>query len=191
VVTHRRLVGWGADRAKANSLPQKGRYTLRKSLGLFALALIVAVPTTVRATSGAAALQYYVGTWSCEAGSVGQPPSKATAIYTLDSGLLHEAVTVPAQAKMTKPYTLSIATSYDAKKGRYVQTATDNNGAWWVSSAQPWTGNTEVWTDQANSANKLGRGQTIRTSANSFSFTGYPSASATKPDFKGTCTRSQ
>jgi hypothetical protein len=163
---------------------------LRKTLGLFVLAAIAALPNNVRAASGTAALQYYVGTWSCQAGAVGQPASKATATYTLDSGLLHESVNVPAQGKMMKPYTISIATSYDAKKGRYVQTATDNTGAWWVSFAQPWTGNTENWTDQANSENKLGHGQTVRTNQNSFSFAGYPAVSATKPDFKGTCNRS-
>jgi hypothetical protein len=163
---------------------------LRRILGLFALVAIAAVPNNVRAASGTAALQYYVGTWSCQAGAVGKPASKATVTYTLDSGLLHESVNVPAQGKMTKPYTISIATSYDAKKGHYVQTATDNAGGWWVSFAQPWTGNTEEWTDQANADNKLGRGQTVRTNQSTFSFTGYPSASATKPDFKGTCSRS-
>jgi hypothetical protein len=163
---------------------------LRNILGLFALAIIAAVPTTARAASGTAALQYYVGTWSCQAGTIGKPASKATATYTLDSGLLRELVNVPAQGKMTKPYTISIATSYDAKKGRYVQTATANDGSWWVSAAQPWTGNTEEWTDQANSDNKLGRGETVRTNQNTFSFTGYAAVSATKPDFKGTCSRS-
>jgi hypothetical protein len=188
-VSHRRLSRLGGRQDTGKQFTLKERHFLRKILGLFALAAIAVVPNGVRAASGTAALQYYVGTWSCVAGSVGEPPSKATATYTLDSGLLHESVTVPTQGKMTKPYKISIATSYDSKKGRYVQTATDNNGGWWVSIAQPWTGNTEEWTDQANSDNKLGRGQTVRTNQNTFSFTGYPTASATKPDFKGTCNR--
>jgi hypothetical protein len=163
---------------------------LRKTLGAFALALVFATPAAAQATTGTASLQYYVGTWSCQAGSVGQPPSKATATYTLDSGVLREWVDVPAQGKMTKPYMLSIATTYDAKKGRYVQTGLDNMGGWWVSYATPWTGNTEQWADHANSDNKLGHGQTVRTNQNTFSFSDYPTLTATKPNFKGSCTRS-
>jgi hypothetical protein len=53
-------------------------------------ATAIAAPTDVRATSGAAALQYYVGTWSCQAGAVGKPASKSTVTYTFDSGLLRK-----------------------------------------------------------------------------------------------------
>ena len=139
---------------------------------------------------GMAAMQYYVGAWSCTAGNVGQPLVKATATFTIDSGLMHQSVVVPAQGKMTKPYVLSIATSYDAKNGRYVETQLDNMGGWSVSSAKPWTGNTEQWTDQSSSTGKLGHGQTVRTNHNSFAFMGYHSMTSMKPNFKGTCTRS-
>lgn len=163
---------------------------MRKALGLLALAVVLGVTASAQAASGSAALQYYVGTWSCEAGSIGRPPSKATATFTLDGGLLRQSVEVAPQGKMTKPYMLSIATSYDAKAGRFVETGMDNNGGWWVSFAPPWSGNTEQWTDHANADNKLGRGETVRTNQNTFSFTNYPSVTATKPVFKGTCTRS-
>jgi hypothetical protein len=163
---------------------------LRTILALFVVLGSVVAPAAAQSTGGMAAMQYYVGTWSCMAGNVGQPPSKATATYTIDSGLMREWVVVPAQGKMTKPYMLSIATSYDAKKGRYVDTQVDNLAGWTVSFAPPWTGNTEQWTDQASSTGKLGHGQTVRTNRNSFSFVGYPTITATKPDFKGTCTRS-
>lgn len=135
-------------------------------------------------------MQYYVGTWSCQAGPIGSTASKSTATYSLDSGVLRESVDVPAQGKMTKPYVISIATTYDAKKGEYVQTGLDNQANWWVSFAKPWTGNTEQWADHSNSDNKLGRGQTVRSDRNTFSFTSYPTLTATKPNFKGTCNRS-
>ena len=163
---------------------------MRKRVALLAVAVIVAAPTSVRAASGAAALQYYIGTWSCRAGAIGRPASKSTVIYTFDSGLLREWVDVPPQGKMATPYLNSIATSYDAKKGRYVQTGMDNDGFWWVSYAEPWTGNTEQWTNHASSDNNIRRYKWVRTNRNSFSFTEYPSRTATKPDFRGTCSRS-
>lgn len=163
---------------------------MRKTLGLLALAVILGAATSAQAASGPAALQYYVGTWSCQAGPVGQAPAKATVTYALDGSLLRQSVEIPAQGKMTKPSAISIATSYDAKAGRFVQTGMDTSGSWWVSSAQPWSGNTEQWTDHANSDNRLGRSQVVRTNQNSFTFTDYPSLTGTKPVFKGTCTRS-
>ncbi len=162
---------------------------MKKALGFFVLALCAAMPAGAQPPSGMAAMQYYVGSWQCTAGQIGQKPSKATATYTMDSGLLHEAVVVPPQAKMTKPYVLSIATSYDAKNMRYVQTGLDNMSSWWIDYAKPWTGNTEQWADHANDSGKLGHGQTIRTNQNSFSFVSYASMTAAKPSFKGSCTR--
>ena len=163
---------------------------MRKTLGLLAFAVTVAAPNSVRAASGAAALQYYVGTWSCRAGAVGKLASKSTVTYTFDSGLLREWVDVPTQGKMTMPYLNSIATSYDAKKRRYVQTGMDNEGNWWVSFAEPWTGNTEQWTNHASSDNNIRRYEWVRTNRSTFSFTEYPSRTATRPDFRGTCSRS-
>jgi hypothetical protein len=163
---------------------------LRKNLSVLAVAVIVTLPTGVRAASGAAALEYYTGTWSCRAGVIGKPTSKSTVTYTFDSGLLHEWVDVPPQGKMTKPYLNSIAISYDAEKGHYVQTGTDNDGVWWVSFAQPWTGNTEVWTSRAISDNRLRRYQVVRINENAYRLTEYPSLTAAKPDFKVTCSRS-
>jgi hypothetical protein len=163
---------------------------LRKNLGFLALAVSVAIPNSVGAASGASALQYYAGKWSCRAGIIGKTTSESTVTYTFDAGLLHEWVDVPPQGYMTKPYLNSIATSYDAENGRYVQTGTDNGGAWWVSFAKPWTGNTEIWTSRAISDDKLRRYQIVRINANAYSLTEYPSLAAAKPDFKVTCKRS-
>ena len=134
-------------------------------------------------------MQYYVGAWSCVAGTIGRPPVKATATYSLDSGVMREWVVVPAQQKMKRAYSISFAVTYDPKHRRYVQTTLDNDASWSISYAKPWTGNTEQWTDQSNDEGKPTRNQTVRTNANSFTFTGYPSLTATKPNFKGTCNR--
>jgi hypothetical protein len=163
---------------------------LRTTFGFFALAAIMAAPAVAQSTSGVGALQYYVGTWSCQAGPVGQPASNATVTYTLDSDILRGWVNVPPQGKMTTSYGVNIAISYDSKSNRYVQTQLDSQASWTTSSAQPWTGNTEQWTDQASADGKLGRSETVRTNQNAFVFNGYSSATATQPVFKGSCTRS-
>lgn len=133
-------------------------------------------------------LSYYVGTWSCMAGNVGQKPMPATATYTMDSGLLREFVTVPAGGMMKYPYTLSIAIIYDAKHHRFVDTGLGNDGGWWVSYAKPWSGQTEMWTDHANS-DALGRNVTTRDSHDHFSFTSWDKVAGGKVVFKGSCTR--
>ncbi len=161
-----------------------------KTLILLAFTVAFAAPADAQPVTGMAAMQYYVGTWSCTAGPVGAPPSKATATYTIDSGLLREWVVVPAQGRMTTPYVIGIATTYDAKKNQYVQTGLDSEASWWVSVAQPWSGNTEQWTDQSTHNGQLGHGQTVRTDQNSFTFTSYPTATAKQPDLQGTCNRS-
>ncbi|MEO9025958.1 MAG: hypothetical protein ABI329_02770 [Candidatus Tumulicola sp.] len=154
------------------------------------MAIAVVAPAGAQSATGMAALQYYVGTWSCTAGPVGRTATKATATYTIDSGVMRAWVDVPAQGKMTKPYAFSSATTYDAKNGHYVETTLDNDSAWSVSTSKPWTGNTEQWTDRSTSTGKLGHGQTVRTDQNSFAFLGYPTLTSTQADFKGSCTRS-
>ncbi len=163
---------------------------MRKTLSLVAFAVTVAAPNSVLAAPAAAALQYYVGTWSCRAGTTGKLTIKSTVTYTFDSGLLREWVDVPPQGKRATAYLNSIATSYDAEKGRYVQTGSDNLGNWWVSFAEPWTGNTEQWTNLASSDKKIRRYTWVRTNRNTYSLTEYPSRTATKPELRATCNRS-
>lgn len=163
---------------------------MRTVLALIVLALALAAPAAAQPATGMAAMQYYVGTWSCQAGPPGSPPSTATATFTLDSGILRQWVVVPPQGKMTTAYVISFATTYDAKNGRYVETEIDNQGGWSISYATPWTGNTEQWIDQATMDGKPGHGQTVRTDQNSFSFTGYPTTTSMQPDFQGSCNRS-
>jgi hypothetical protein len=153
-------------------------------LSLFAL---VAAPASAQPAGGMAAMQYYVGHWNCMAGDVGRPMSPATVTATLDAGILRELILVPAQGA-SKAYTLVLNIVYDAKQKRYVQVATDTEAVWGVSYAKPWSGNTEVWLDHVTSDNKPGR-STVTRAASSYSFVGYPTATATKPNFKGSCKR--
>lgn len=161
---------------------------MKHTLILLALIAVAGGPAGAQPAPGMAAMQYYVGSWSCAATNVGRPPTTATLTYTLDTGVLRQWVIVPAQGKMTQPYVISIATTYDAKNGRYVQTGLDSIAAWWVSYGTL-SGNTEQWTDHANS-DKLGRAQAVRTDDNSFVFMGYDTVASTQPNFQATCRRS-
>ena len=153
-------------------------------LSLFAL---VAAPVSAQPATGMAAMQYYVGHWSCMAGGVGSPMSPGTLTATMDAGILRELVVVPARGA-SKAFTLVIDVTYDPKLKRYVQVSADSEANWGISYAKPWTGNTEIWFDHATSDNKPGRSILTR-AASSYSFVGYPTATATKPNFKGNCKR--
>jgi hypothetical protein len=137
-----------------------------------------------------AAMQYYVGSWSCSGSMVGEAPFHATATFTMDNGILRQWVSVPPFGKMTQAYYLTFALSYDSKHQRYSQTSLDNLGSWTTSSAKPFTGNTEHWTDTASSDPKLGWGEIVRVSQNAYTYTGYGSMTAKAPNFKVSCTRS-
>ena len=157
----------------------------------FSLLLLLAAALTAPAGAaggGMDAMKYYVGSWTCMAGSTNQKPVSATVEYTLNDGVLRQWVLVPAQGKMKTPYGLSVAYSWDAKNGRYVSAQADNEGAWSVAYAKPWTGNTEDWIDHANSG-KLTHNSTVRDSQSTFHFMGYPSTTSMTANFKGTCKR--
>lgn len=166
---------------------------MKRLLGVSILAIALAAPASAQMMSassmgGANALQYYVGTWSCMAGNVGETPSKATATYTMMSGLLHETVNVPPSGKMKTAYVASGSFIYDGKNHRYIETWIGNDAGWSVSYAKPWSGSTETWDDVQNSSGKLGRTVIVRT-PNRFDFTGYTTIASSKPVFKGYCTR--
>ena len=163
---------------------------MRKSLILSALVGVLAVPAGAQQPTGMEAMQYYVGNWSCVGGPLTMAPSKATTTFVAEQGILRQWVSVPKQGKMKAPYSIAFAITYDSKKGRYLQTTLDNYGSWSVSVAKPWAGNTEVWTDVANSDKKLGRSQLVRTDKDTFAVTGYDTLTATRPGFKVTCKRS-
>lgn len=163
---------------------------MKRALALCAFAVAFAAPAGAQPATGMAAMQYYVGTWSCTGGPVGPPSQKATVTYNLDAGVMRQWVDVPPQGKMKTPFAVSSATTYDAKKGRYVSAALDTSSAWGVSVAKPWTSSTERWTDIATNDGKLGHGILVRTDENDFTYTGYPTMTGTKPNFKVACKKS-
>ncbi len=114
---------------------------MKKTFGLFVLIIALGAPAGAQMMSGQSAMgmgpmQYYVGSWSCMAGPVGKPQSKATATYTLDSGVLRGWVLVPPQGKMKSAYALEIVTTYDAKNHRFVQIQLGNDSNWSVDYAK-------------------------------------------------------
>jgi hypothetical protein len=153
---------------------------------LLLLLLVAALGAPANAAGGMSSLEYYVGSWTCVAGNVGEKPVNATVEYTMNAGVLREWVLVPVQGKMKSPYGLSIVQSWDAKHGRYVSASNDNMGGWSVSYAKPWSGNTEEWVDHA-SAITPGHSTTVRDSANAFHFMSYPTTTSMKANFKGSC----
>lgn len=145
------------------------------------LLLVVTVPA--RSATGMAAMQYYVGTWSCMGGPVGKQPGHATLKYTMSGDILQQWIQAP------KGYIQSASTSYDSKNGRYINAGVANDNTWFISYTTL-TGNTESSVDRANDSGKLGRGTTVRTSNTNFTYTGYPTVSGGKADFKATCQKS-
>jgi hypothetical protein len=150
----------------------------------------VAATTSAGANQGPymSAMGYYVGTWTCVGGPTGSPPTNATVTDVVQGALLNASVSVPAQTGMSGPYSASLATSYDGK-GRYIQTFLDSSGSWSVSYANPWTGNTEHWTDLSTSDGKLGHGEAVRTDQDHYTYTSYGTPTGTTPSFKITCQR--
>lgn len=157
-------------------------------LALFAFIAVAVAPAAAQAPAGMAAMQYYLGTWSCAAD--GEPDSNSTSTYALENGIMRETVVIPPQGKMTTTYQLSIVTTYDTKNDRYVQTSVDNQGTWAVSIAKPFSGTKEEWVNTATADGKLGRVDIVRNDQSSFDILGYVSVSGAKPDFKVTCHRS-
>jgi hypothetical protein len=162
---------------------------LRTALVLMGLFSVYVVPAATQSASGISEMRYYVGTWSCRGGMLARKPSTATATYTIDDNILHQWVDVPAQGTMKQPYVLASSTTFDAKTDRFVELGIGNDGQWWVAYAKPSGANGEVWMDHATASGRLGRSQTIRINQNTFTTTGYPTATSTSPSFRVTCHR--
>lgn len=169
---------------------QKGDVVRITFFAVFAAAILaLVVPLTAQSATGMNAMQYYVGTWACSGGTPGEKPGPATLVYTMTDGVLHQMVTAPMTGKMKQPYAQSDAETYDARNNRYVDAGMANSGRWWVGYTTL-NGNTENSVDHMASNGKLGHGVTVRTSSTAFTFTGYPTLSGGKPDFKATCHKS-
>lgn len=160
---------------------------MKKVLGCAILALALSAPAAAQTPMGM--MEYYVGSWSCTVTNAGQEPQKATAVYALENGLLTETVTVPAQGPMTSAYQASLATTYDEKTHRYIETWLGNQADWSVSSMAAMSGQTEHWADSQNATGKLQHTIVTRQSQNQFDFETYPTLTSTALTFKGSCTR--
>lgn len=139
---------------------------------------------------GMDAMDYYNGSWSCMVGDVGQKPQAGTAMVTTTDGLQRQIITIPPTGKMKMAYVANAVFSWDPKKHVYVETWNGNDAGASISTAKPWTGNTEQWTDLYNSGGKLTHTKVVRTSHDRFDFESYPTLMSWKAVFKGYCTRS-
>jgi hypothetical protein len=171
----------------ATETVRKGGLPVR-SLLLFAILTVAAVPAGGQTPDRMAVMQYYVGSWNCSA--VGEPDSKTIATYAIEHGVMRDSVVIPPQGKMTTAYQLELVTTFDPKNGRYVQTSLDSEASWKVSFAKPFTGSAEEWIDNVSSDGKLGRVQVVRNDNNNFDIIGYATVSQVKPYFKVSCHRS-
>jgi hypothetical protein len=145
------------------------------------LALAVALPA--RSATGMAAMQYYVGSWSCTGGTIGKKMLHASLKYTMDGDILQNWIHV------SDGYVQSGSISYDSKNDRYVNAGVANDNTWFVNY-MTLSGNTETSVDHATADGKLGHGVTVRTSNTSFTYTGYPTVSGGNPNFKASCQKS-
>ena len=135
-----------------------------------------------------AALQPFVGTWSCVGGAPGEKPVNATVTYVAESGVLRQCITMGSQGEVRGAF--AGAFSDDEQKHRYTYAWTDNHGGWGVSVAKPWSGNTISWTDLSSDDGKLGRSQDAWTGKDDFVYTRYDTATSATPSFKASCKRS-
>jgi hypothetical protein len=149
------------------------------------LASLAFAPTAARSANQMAAMQYYVGNWSCVGGEVGKKATTANVRYWLDNGLMRQWVSVSGQGMM-KPYELNATITWDAKNGRYLQAGLDTEAQWWISYGKL-SGSTETWTDHATGSGKLGRSVATRTNDTQFTYQTFDTIAAAKPYFRVVC----
>lgn len=142
------------------------------------------------AASHMSALQYYVGTWSCVERESGAPPLSSKFTFAMESNLMREWIDRPKQGSMNMPYVVNATFAYDSKHRRYVETEMDNEAAWYVSAADPWSGNTIQWVDLATST-KLSRWEMTRIDGTSFMVRSFARSADTKPNYTAACKRAQ
>jgi hypothetical protein len=152
-------------------------------LAVGAASLVLAPTLSARSVTGMAAMQYYVGTWSCIGGAIDKQPFHFTVRYTEDAAILQIWV------QAAKGYVQSGSLRYDSKNDRYVEAAVANDDTWFVAY-RTISGNTETSVDHATSDGKLGRLVTVRTSGTSFTSTTYPGLSGGKAVLRWTCQKS-
>jgi hypothetical protein len=158
---------------------------MKSILAIALLAAAALAPTAARSANQMAAMQYYVGSWTCVGGVVGKKSTTANVRYWLDNGLMRQWVGISGQGMM-KAYELNATTTWDPKNGRYVQAGLDTDAQWWISYGKV-SGSSETWTEHATASGKLGRDEVSRTSDSAFTFASFETIAASKPYFRVVC----
>jgi hypothetical protein len=146
-----------------------------------AVSLTLTATLPARPATGMEAMRYYVGTWSCIWGAIGEEPYHFTSTYTMSDGILRTWIS-------SKGYAQSGSITYDSKNHRYINSAVGNDGTWYVAYATI-SGRTESSIDRVTSDGALGRLIILRTSSTSFSSTVYSAVSGGKVVVKAACRR--
>jgi hypothetical protein len=165
------------------------RWADRPCIAISLLALVLGAPTTkAQAVNPMDALQFYVGRWSCLERKASDPPLSSTFTFAMESNLMREWIVRPKQGPMQAPYVVNSTFAYDATRHRYVQTEMDNDAAWYVSTAEPWQGNTVSWVDLSTSTT-LSRWEMTRIDNTDFTVKSFAKVGDKTPNYTASCKR--
>jgi hypothetical protein len=136
----------------------------------------------------AATFGYFIGTWACKGGDLGERPMAAAVTwhYSLHNTLVDEHIDVAPAGKGTG-YRSGGYSSYDAQKKKIFALTTDEYGGWDVTSTTGWVGKTLTFSDVANDENHLGMAVDTKVSATEFNHVRYFKS---KVVFKAHCLKS-
>jgi hypothetical protein len=164
-------------------------WTDRPYAAISLLVLLLGAPTIeAQAANPMDALQFYVGRWSCLESKAGDSPLSSTFTFAIESNLMRQWIARPGQGSMHAPYVVNSTFAYDATRHLYVQTEMDNDGTWYVSTAEPWQGDTIHWVDQATST-KLSRWQMTRINSTTFTVESFANVGDKAPNYTASCKR--
>jgi hypothetical protein len=162
---------------------------------LFTLALagspVFAASEPTSATGPMSAMNYFIGSWNCTGGPVGQPAGKAVVAYEMELGgdIVQESLDVAAMGKNPGFRDLG-SIAYDAKKHRFSSAGVDSMGGWGVSWSAGWKGDTITWTDIATADGDLGRIVATKAGATAYDLLGYSKVKGVeKVSLKVHCTK--
>lgn len=157
------------------------------AISLFAI-LLGAPAIKAQTANPMDALQFYVGRWSCLERKGADAPWSSTFTFAMESNLMRQWIARPQQGTMKAPYVVNSTFAYDAARHRYVQTEMDNDGTWYVSTAEPWQGVTIHWVDLASST-KLSRWQMARVDNATFTVESFAQVGDKTPNYTASCKR--
>jgi hypothetical protein len=159
------------------------------AMKLLSLARVMVAGTAhAQAANPMDALQYYVGTWSCVERKAGNPPLSSKFTFAMESNLMRQWISRPKQGSMRGPYVVNSTFAYDSTHRRYVQTEMDNDAAWFVSTAEPWKGNTIHWVDLTTST-ESSRWEMTRIDGTTFTIGSFAKLADEAPSYTATCKR--